>query len=176
MSTLKPNLLDEDYLKSNTPIPENVSWDNIEWSVLEAQDMKIEHKTGTELLDEIYALVNAKTLYSSGNTKYATLVDEYVKPALKWSALYFASMHLWAKPTNQTVAKGTSDYQIPLDNGEFIYWRNTYRKWMNERLDRLYNFLMANTDTYPSFLNGNTDQDDILPDDQDDWGIVFDED
>jgi len=175
-ATPKPILIDEDYLKKETSIPQNVDWQNIEWAILEAQDMKIEHKTGTALLEEVYTAVNlyGVDFYLSASTEMQVLVEEYIKPALKWSTLHYASVHIWAKPTNKSIAKGTADYQVPLDNSEFIYWRNIYKQWMNERLDRLYNFLCANSNIYPAFLNGNTEIDDIQPDDQNNWGVVFD--
>lgn len=165
----KIKLISEDYIKQNSNLPDNVNMDNIDWAIFEAQDIYIEQKIGTDLINKIYNLIDTNTITG---TTYQTLLDEYIVPSLVWATLFYASIHIWARPTNKSVQKGTSDYSENLDLKEFQYWRDLYKTWMNDRLDRLYNYLCYNSTLYPEFTS-NSDGDDIIPDDYDDCYIIF---
>ena len=171
-----PLLIDFDYLTQNTELPENMDWNKVKWAVEEAQDLEIQDKTGTALLNDVYTQV---TTYKddfavSADTKWVTLVNNYIKPALKFATLYYCYSSIWIRLTNKGVEKDQTATTSSADSDEIRLKINLYLKLMNGRLTRLYNYLLENHTTYTSFDSGNDGYDDVVPNGDLGWGIITD--
>ena len=72
--------ISETYLKDSSYIDENVDIKLIRNSILETQDMRILPILGTALYEQLKTQIQANTKTTLNNT----LLDTYVKPALKY--------------------------------------------------------------------------------------------
>ena len=164
-------LISMDYIKQRSPLPDDVNADAIQGSIFEAQELFIEPKMGSNLYLDLLDKVNNGSI--SADTSYVTLLEDYVQPALLWSTLYLSLVHMWIKPTNKGMNKLISEYSESVDVGDITYVRNIYKEYMDERLIRLYNYLIENNSTFTKFDTGNDGYDDILPgDDLDLWVMI----
>lgn len=167
----KVQLVSMDYMKQRSPLPDDVNADVIQSAIIEAQELMIEPKMGTNLYNDMLDKVYDGSI--SGDTNYTILLEEYIQPALVWSTMYLALVHMWIKPTNKGLNKLTSEYSESVEVNEISYIRNIYKEYMDERLMRLYNYLVENDATFTKFGTGNTGQDDVIPgDDLDLWIMI----
>jgi len=151
-----------EYVKSVTPIDENVEDKLIRIAIIDAQRIHIFPKLGTDLFNKYVTVIS--TSGSAGVTGvYKTLMDNYIIPALcKW-VMYEACINLNFKLRNKAVMTQSSDNAQPVDMGTLNNLKDEYKIAANELTQRLIDYLCANDELYPEYTS-NTDDGDISPD------------
>ena len=159
MPSNKVLMLTADYYKRNTVVNLNVDEELLHPQIIKAQNVRIEKILGTNLFNIVLAEIDAQTY----TARITTLLEDYIQPALVEWITYTALPYLNYKLTNKSVSKKSSDNSEPSELNEINYLRQNIRDDAEYYSERTTKFLEANTDTYPEYLNGNTDCDDIKP-------------
>ena len=152
-------MLTADYYKRNTVVNLNVDEELLHPQIIKAQNVRIEKILGTDLFNIVLAEIDAQTY----TARVTTLLEDYIQPALVEWITYTALPYLNYKLTNKSVSKKSSDNSEPSELNEINYLRQNIRDDAEYYSERTTKFLEANTSTYPEYLNGNTDCDDIKP-------------
>lgn len=159
MPSNKVLMLTADYYKRNTVVNLNVDEELLHPQIIKAQNVRIEKILGTNLFNVVLAEIEAQTY----TARITTLLEDYIQPALVEWITYTALPYLNYKLTNKSVSKKSSDNSEPSELNEINYLRQNIRDDAEYYSERITKFLETNTDTYPEYLNGNTDCDDIKP-------------
>ena len=77
------------------------------------------------------------------------------------------------KVTNKAVVKKSSDNSEASNLNEVNYLRQDVRDDAEYYTDRLVKFLCANEVTYPEYINGNINDDDIVPSKKSFFGSIY---
>ncbi len=174
MNNLNILLISEKYVKSRSAVMDNVEDKFIRNNILEAQDINIQYTIGSELYEDVLSgFTNYQEAILTGVTgitvadyvsaEYLTLVDNYVQPALLYYTLYQSMFNLYSKITNKGIVTQTSDYSETISDAMFNRIRADYENKAEYYAERLMEFLLANQEDYPMFLNHNSDIDTIEP-------------
>jgi len=146
-------MISVDYLRDNTSVNGNVDNEILEPFILTAQTVHLEQILGTALFNDIVTNIQADTV--AGGNK--TLLDDYIQPCLIQWSVYEALPFLNYKFTNKSVATKSSDNSDPVELNELQYLRGTVRDIAEYLSQRITDYLKANPDTFPLYLNpGNT--------------------
>ena len=159
MPNNKVLMLTADYYKRNSVVNLNVDEELLHPQIIKAQNMRIEKILGTNLFDTVLTEIDAQ----SYTARIITLLEDYIQPALVEWVTYTALPYLNYKITNKSISKKSSDNSEPSDLNEVNYLRQNIRDDAEYYSERMTKFLEANTDTYPEYLEGNADCDDIKP-------------
>lgn len=146
-------------IKAEAYVDENVDEKYLTDTILFCQELYTKEILGTALYDQIKGQIEGSTL-SANNT---TLLNSYIKPALKWWVLYEAMEMLNVKITNKAIMKKRSENSDPVSLEEILHLKNKFRN-LAERFDekmRLY--LIENSTTFTLYLNPGTGVDTIHP-------------
>ena len=137
----------------------NVDEELLHPQIIKAQNLRIEKILGTNLFDTVLTEIDAQ----SYTARIITLLEDYIQPALVEWVTYTALPYLNYKITNKSISKKSSDNSEPSDLNEVNYLRQNIRDDAEYYSERMTKFLEANTGTYPEYLEGNADCDDIKP-------------
>ena len=159
MPNNKVLMLTADYYKRNSVVNLNVDEELLHPQIIKAQNLRIEKILGTNLFDTVLTEIDAQ----SYTARIITLLEDYIQPALVEWVTYTALPYLNYKITNKSISKKSSDNSEPSDLNEVNYLRQNIRDDAEYYSERMTKFLEANTDTYPEYLEGNADCDDIKP-------------
>ena len=167
MATNKVLFFSVDYLRDNTVINGNLDSEILEPYILMSQNVHIEALLGSKLYNDI---VNEIPTLS---VKNATLMNDYIHPALLQWSLYEALPFINYKLTNKAISTKSSDNSDAVALDELHYLRTSVRDVAEYLSERVTQYLKANTDIYPLYLtNGCYD---IKPNKNNYFsGIVFD--
>jgi len=151
-------LIDEQYIKDNSAIDENVDVKLLLDAIWTSQREHIKPLLGTDLFDDIIAKADAATL--AGND--LILVDTYIAPTLlKW-VIFEMTLVLSYKYRNKGVMQQNSDNSTSTGSADLRtlldHWRHKAEMFANDTVQ----YLRANTDLFPLYLT-NSDFDDIQP-------------
>ena len=80
-------LTSEAYIRSQTPLDDNITGKLLLPAIKLAMDIELTEALGENLVDSLKMMVYDETINESGNTMYLTLLDEYVQPFLCYQAL-----------------------------------------------------------------------------------------
>lgn len=174
MNNLTILLISEKYVKERSSVMDNVEDKFIRNNILEAQDLNIQYSIGSELYEDILSgFTDYQIAVTSGVTgttvsDYVSeanlnLVDNYIQPTLLYYTLYQSMFNLYSKITNKGIVTQTSDYSETISDTMFNKIRDDYHNKAEFYAERMMNFLLANTETYPLFLNHQSDIDTIEP-------------
>lgn len=145
----------------NSVINENVDTKLVEPFILMAQNLHIERIVGTGIFRELVTQVAAATV-SADN---ATLLNDYIRPALLPWVVYEALPFLNYKITNKSVSKKDSDNSTPSDLSEVQYLRKVVRdvaEYMSQRMTA-YLLEQSQQGKYPLYKQPGTGRDVIRP-------------
>lgn len=105
-------LINEDVLKSETILNDNVGSEFIRPAIETSQDIYLQQLIGTELLDKLYDLVKENTIGEEENTKYKTLLDDYIINYLKYKVLSEITIPLAYKYRSSGVVQVQNDHTV----------------------------------------------------------------
>lgn len=152
-------LIDETILKSETPLGDNVSSENIRPAIETAQDIYLQQLIGTELLDRLYTDIAENKLEGL----YKELVDEHITNYLKYKVLSEITIPLAYKYRNAGVVQATGDHyqQTTLRDAQLV--QQHYELRANFYAERMSKYLCANSDKFPEYRS-TRDNADIMAD------------
>jgi hypothetical protein len=151
--------ISETTLKEQTVINENVDNKVVTPLIVECQDLYILPLIGTGIFEELKTQITAGTV-TADNTN---LLDNYIVPCLCAYIKYEAPIELNYKFTNKNVSKKNSENSQAISPEEINDLMNRFKNKAEVYGQRLTNFLKANTETYPLYLNPGTGCDIIKP-------------
>jgi hypothetical protein len=146
-------------LKESTVINENVDEKKITPIIVECQDMYLLPILGTGLYNELQTQVTAGSVTDLNRT----LLNSYVVPCLKAYIMYEAPPYLNYNFTNKNVGKKNSEDSQPLSDVEMQKLMDRLKDKAEWRAERVTKYLLANSDSYPLFLNPGTGIDVVRP-------------
>ena len=150
----------EQWLKENSAIDENVDMKYIRITIEECQKLHILTILGTALYNEI----NTQVVAGSVTSLNQTLLNDYIQPALKYWVLYEGIDLFHFKITNKAIMKKNSDNSQPIEISEIERLMDRHKHKAEEFSQRLTNYLLANTTSYPLYWNPGSTYDTIHPD------------
>ncbi|GEP95572.1 DUF6712 family protein [Chitinophaga cymbidii] len=155
--------LSEKYIKENSFVSDNVNPKDLLPTVKAVQDIYIHPMLGTALYNKLQDLVmNQNTTPIPAD--YVSLLDYYILDALLWYALADMPIPLQMKLVNKGVvqrADATIAVSSTSDRKELHDYCKSKAEWYAQRA---INYLRANTDKYPDYIDPGTGCDVILPD------------
>ena len=132
--------------------------DKLIYEIEVAQDIHIHQYLGSRLYEKLQTLITGGTIDDVANADYKTLRDAYIKPALIWftQAEYipFASYDI----SNSGLYKHRSQDEDIIDIEEIDKLSAKCRARADFYTQRLVDYLCANSEKYPEYLN-NQDED-----------------
>lgn len=147
-------LVSEQKLKAFTAIHQNVQVDDLAPHISGAQQMYLQVTIGTELLNTLSDAVLNNTL----TVDQKLLLDEYISPMLVQWAFYLALPFLKYKVVDKGIVSGTSETSTSTTLDELQYLRQTVQDAAEFYQERLREFLMANSNTYPEYTQWRSGQ------------------
>lgn len=149
----------EQFIKDNTLIDGNVDMKYLTTTIADAQRLHILPILGTALYNEISTQIIAGTVSANNQT----LLNDYIQDALKYWVIYEGIDLFIYKVTNKSISKKNSDNSNPIDQVDVIRLMDRNKdkaEWFSQRLT---DYLLANTTTYPLYLNPGSSYDTIKP-------------
>lgn len=146
------------YIKDSSYIDENVDEKLIKSSIAETQDFRILPLLGSALYNSLNT-----TAPTSWSADEQTLVNTYVKPALKYWVLYDGGMLFQYKIMNKGIVKRSSENTESIDSSELKMLLDTFRAKAEFYSERVTKFLLQNNTTYPLYNNYGSGIDAVAP-------------
>lgn len=144
--------IDTVYLKENTPIQDNLDPKLVQMSLQEAQQITLRDTIGSDLYDEIYSQYPSSL--SAANT---TLLNEYIKPVLKYAVLQDSIIPMAYKFRNNGIIKfGSGDF-TPITLEELRMIEAGYAQKKDHYIERMNRYLCLNPELYPKWQNPDSE-------------------
>jgi hypothetical protein len=141
--------ISEQYLKDSSYIDENVDVKLLRNSILETQEIRIRGIVGTALYDELCTQITASTKTTLNNT----LLDSYIKPALKYWVLLDSALILTFKIMNKSIVKRTAENTETIQVTDLDRLMNFFKDRAEYYSERITKYLIENESSYPLFTN-----------------------
>lgn len=140
--------IDTVYLKENTPIQDNLDPKLVQMSLQEAQQITLRDTIGSDLYDEIYSQFPGSL--SAANT---TLLEDYIKPILKYAVLQDSLIPMAYKFRNNGIMKmdGGGFTNVSLEELRTI--EAVYAQKKDHFIERMNRYLCLNNELYPKWVN-----------------------
>ena len=146
-------------LKAETVLNNNVDEGALRAITMDAQDMYIKPVLGSTLYETMATEINAGSL-SAVNT---TLLNSYIKPALKHWILAEASMFLIYQYRNKGIEVRNSEQSNAAGVKEWQMLEDRCRQKANWFTEQLKTYLIQNEASYPDYQNPSTNIDKMQP-------------
>ena len=138
---------DENFLKENSEIDENVDMKLLNPTIWRCQIQYIQNVLGTKLYDKLLADIQADTL--AGN--YLILVDEYCAAALQYWVMYEVQIPLLFKFRDKSVSTKNSNNSTPISTKELSRIENRFKDKAEFFTERVSDYLRANDELFPEY-------------------------
>lgn len=135
-------------IKVRTIISENVDDKLLVMALEDAQEFEIKPIIGSKLYDLLISEIEADAVSADNKT----LINDYLQPALIKFTLCYAADYIVYKFTNKSISLKTSDNSSPLDLNALQRLKEGFKDKADELAERMKNFLLANKDIYPKYL------------------------
>lgn len=149
----------EQFIKDNSVVDENVDMKYITTTIDKCQKKYMRPILGTGLYDELQTQINANTVTSLN----ATLLNDYIQDALMYYVLFEGISIFMYKITNKSILKKNGDQSQVIDTEEVSTLRDGYKDDAEFFSELITNYLIANSEDYPLFLNPGSEFDTIHP-------------
>ena len=140
--------IDTVYIKENTPIQDNLDPKLIQMTLQEAQQITLRDTIGSDLYDEIYS--QFPDTLSAANS---TLLNEYIKPILKYAVLQDSLIPIAYKFRNNGVVKMDGNGLIAASLDELRTIEAGYAQKKDHYIERMNRYLCLNSTLYPKWTN-----------------------
>jgi hypothetical protein len=127
------------------------------------QDRYIHSLCGSALYNKILNLISTGDITLVGNAKYKTLLDDFLTDTLFNYVLGELPMAMQYKFVNKGVLKKTSENSEQPTYAELQSISKYYQGYAEWYAERTINYLTANSETYPEYLNPGSDITAIWP-------------
>lgn len=149
-------LINEDYIKANSVIDNNLSGKYLQQAILDAQNIHLEQILGTKLLVKIESLVQNGEIFKEPN--YKLLLDSYITDYLLYQVLSSIIIPVSYKIANAGLVTTSDDKLNNVDINSLNLLKSDYTNKANVYKARLQNYLLANRDLFPELNNCSIDQ------------------
>jgi predicted CopG family antitoxin len=155
-------LIDENYIKNNSPIYDNLDPKIIRSYIFEAQNINYKYLLPTELYDDLFNQLEEYRLYilGGGSNPIEDEVDDRLlklkdesKSLLLYYTLYNAAYSLYSRITNKGVTTQNSDYSETIDIEILEKMRKDWKHKAESYSNLLLEFLQDNNSIYPEYQN-----------------------
>lgn len=137
-------LVSEDYIKSNSPISNNLDGKYLLSSIAHAQRSQLEETISTQLLKKLQELVGTSTIDDEGNENYKILLDDYIQDYLMYLAIADIVVSTSFKISNFGLSRNEDEKVYSASYSEVMQ----IKKYLLDKADycrfRLQRFLIAN--------------------------------
>ena len=140
---------DENFLKENSEIDENVDMKLLNPTIWRCQIQYMQNVLGTNLYDKILADIEASTLTGV----YLTLVDDYCADALQYWVMYEVQIPLLFKFRDKAVSTKNSTNSAPISTKELSRIENRFKDKAEFFTQRISDYLCANESLYLSLIH-----------------------
>lgn len=151
-------LIGTTYLKEFSSIDENVDEKVLKNAILEAQEFRILPILGTALYNAV-----ATTTPSSWSAAYQTLVNTYIKPALRFWVLHDSYLELSYKIMNKGVLKRNSENTETVALPDMFKLVEPYKIKAEFYSERITKYLIENSTSYPLYTDAGSGYDTVHP-------------
>ena len=159
----------ETYIKTNSPITENMDPKDLYPHIESAQSMYMKNILGSDFYNDIYTKYVAQTL----NANEEILVLTYMKPAILWRAIALALPWIQFNLRNKGLMVNSDDNATPAGTAELKFMMATVNGRADFQEEELRKYLCENGELYSAYQSqtGLT-----KPDTSSNWdhGFIFD--
>lgn len=156
----------ETWLKTNTPIQDNVEYKNLRPSVRLVQDLELQPILGTRLYRKLQTEVKTYRDSEQGDgtfnytipEDYKYLLDNFIVHIIAHGFMATATTDILFKYTNIAVNTNSGDNIEPISLKQIQYLQEQHKGRMQFYSKRMIDFLCFNTDKYPEYLEGIEDE------------------
>jgi hypothetical protein len=156
-------MISEQSFKDFTIASNNIDLKNLTQIIKMTQDRFIHPLVGSALYNKILDLISTGDITLVGNAKYKTLLDSYLTDTLFNYVLGELPMAMQYKFVNKGVLKKTSENSEQPTFAELQSISKYYQGYAEWYAERTINYLTANSETYPEYLNPGSDITAIWP-------------
>jgi hypothetical protein len=160
--------IDEQYIKENSPITNNVDSKQLYPHVVDAELINLSQILG----DEFYKHLIYKYENNTTTADEDELIDEYIKPAVLWRSIWLAVPFLYNDIRNKGFIVNTDDNGAQSSASEVNYLRKVIGDRAGYKESLLNKYLCKNREKFPQFRQ---QEGLVKPNNRDtnDYGIVF---
>lgn len=152
--------ISETYVKENTPLNDNVDFNQLIPDIEAVQDMYIEPLIGSGIYNQLKTQITGNTL----TVLNQTLLDNYILPCLKWHIMAYSPVAIHFKFTNKgVVVKQGGDSSTPANLEELNKVASEYEKRAEFYAERLIKYLAENHTLYPLYNDPGNGIDTVYP-------------
>lgn len=144
-------LIDENVIKTETPLNDNVGSEFIGPAIETSQDIYLQQLIGTELLDKLYDLVTTNEIAEEINAQYKRLIDNYITNYLKYKVLSEITLPLAYKYRNSGIVQTNNEHTGNTTMRDAGLIQNHYELKANFYSMRITDYLCANADQFPEW-------------------------
>lgn len=141
--------ISEQYIKDSSYIDENVDIKLLRNNILETQDMRIRGIIGTGIYDQLKTQVQNSTKTALNNT----LLDDYIKPALKYWVLHDSALILTFKVMNKSIVKRNSENSETIQTTDLDRLMDHFKIRAEYYSERITKYLIENESSYPLYTS-----------------------
>jgi hypothetical protein len=156
-------MISEQSFKDFTIASNNIDLKNLTQIIKMTQDRYIHSLCGSALYNKILDLISTGDITLVGNAKYKTLLDDFLTDTLFNYVLGELPMAMQYKFVNKGVLKKTSENSEQPTYSELQSISKYYQGYAEWYAERTINYLTANSETYPEYLNPGSDITAIWP-------------
>jgi hypothetical protein len=147
-------------VKQDTILSKNIDDKYLTEVILLCQDIYIQPKLGSTFYNELKTDVIGSSL--SGVNK--TLMDDYIRPALKWRIVAEVAYTTSYPITNKGMVRRDGEASTAADKRDVDQQSSKYEDWAEFYTQRLIDYLCENETDYPNYQNAGSGADVIQPD------------
>lgn len=137
-------LVSEDYIKSNSPISNNLDDKYLLPSIAYMQRSKLEETIGSQLLQKLQELIGSDTINDETNIHYKVLLDDYLQDFLMYLAIADIVVTTSFKINNFGVNRTDDEKVYSASYNEVMQMKNYLLEKANYCQYRLQRYLIAN--------------------------------
>lgn len=146
-------LTSEEFVKSHTPIFDNVAGKYVQMAIREAQEIRLKQVLGSALLAKLKSLCQSSEIVDDGNEKYKDLLDR-LQMATAYQAVAELSKITTYKVTNKGVVKTNDERVLNATESEVIRTQDYFQSKADYYVMELQRFLLDNRGDYPELSEG----------------------
>lgn len=143
-------MFSENWLKANTPITQNVDYEDLRPFIEPAQDQLIKERLGKTLYDR---LLEAITNQDWNNDELELL--KLVRPAVAYFAVYLALPFLQTKIKNKGLVRGTDQFIQTVSKQDMLDLRQEVLQMSNYYMARVEEWMCNYSYKYPQYIDPN---------------------
>lgn len=155
--SLKPLFVSTATIKKYGVIENNVDDKLIAQTIIMVQDIQLQQILGSDLYNEIADQINASTLTSLNQT----LLDDYIRDFIINATIADGAIIFNYRFSNKGVVTQNSDNQQPVSQRELELIEQKWGRMAEFYGKRLSGYLAENSNTYPLWMSGNNNLQDI---------------